>query len=194
MCYRILTAEYQEHIKTFSAFLGPHRSSRGRLNLILTVTVAANAKSFVNTVTTDSGELISCTAISDLVSGRPTLYPWITCEKITFLLEQESLDPDCSQCGDDCCANDLPRLQVGAVRVDLPPALLQVQQDHLLIHLQSTLNTDTHTHRNMSRLLLIKSQQNFTVQINILMFHLWTNKDFVYLHISCCSSYSIFNK
>lgn len=64
--------------------------------------------------------------------------------KITFLLEEEAFDPDCSQCGDERGSDDLPRLQVHAVRVDLPPALLQVQQDHLLIHLQGTLDTETH--------------------------------------------------
>lgn len=62
---------------------------------------------------------------------------------ITFLLEEEAFDPKCSQRGDDCCRDDLPRLQVGAVRVDMLPALLQIQQHHLLIHLQGTLNTKT---------------------------------------------------
>ncbi len=76
--------------------------------------------------------------------------------KITFLLEEEAFHPDCSQRGEDCGSDDLPRLQVHAAWVDLPPALLQIQQDHLLIHLQGTLDTHTQTHTctcyNMLRL------------------------------------------
>lgn len=62
---------------------------------------------------------------------------------ITFLLEEEAFDPDCTQCSDDCGSDDLPWLQVCTACVDLPSALLQVQQEHLLIHLQGTLDTQT---------------------------------------------------
>lgn len=63
--------------------------------------------------------------------------------QITFLLKEKSFNPDHSQCGEDCRSDDLPRLQVSAVGVDLSPALLHVQQDHLLVHLQGTLYKDT---------------------------------------------------
>lgn len=63
---------------------------------------------------------------------------------LTFLLKEESFNPYSTQCGNDGCCNDLQRLQVCTVRVDLTPALLQVQEDHLLVHLQSTLNTQAH--------------------------------------------------
>lgn len=75
---------------------------------------------------------------------------------LTFLLEEESFNPDRNQSGDDGCSDDLQRLQVCAVRVDLTPALIQVQEDHLLIHLQGTLHTQTHifnksgAHRTLS--------------------------------------------
>lgn len=61
------------------------------------------------------------------------------------MLEEESFNPDRNQGGDDGCSDDLQRLQVCAVCVDLTPALLQVQEDHLLIHLQGTLHVQTHT-------------------------------------------------
>lgn len=67
-----------------------------------------------------------------------------TCGTLTFLLEEESFNPDSAQCGDDGCRDDLQRLHVCAARVDLTPALFQVQEDHLLIHLQGTLNTQAH--------------------------------------------------
>lgn len=63
---------------------------------------------------------------------------------ITFFLEEEAFYPDRSQCGEDGGPNDLPRLQAFAVCVDLPSAILQVEQDHLLVHLQGTLDTNTH--------------------------------------------------
>lgn len=48
MYYRILSAEYHEHIKTFSAFLGPCVEIEQRLNLILTVAPAANVTANYN--------------------------------------------------------------------------------------------------------------------------------------------------
>lgn len=63
---------------------------------------------------------------------------------LTFLLKEEPFNPDSAQCGDDGCCDDLQRLQVCTVRVDLMSALLQVQEDHLLIHLPGTLNTQAH--------------------------------------------------
>lgn len=69
---------------------------------------------------------------------------WLHMWMLTFLLKEESFNPNSAQCGDDGCCDDLQRLQVGTVRVDLTPALLQVQEDHLLIHLQGTLNTQAH--------------------------------------------------
>lgn len=64
---------------------------------------------------------------------------------LTFLLEEESFNPDSAQCGDEGCCDDLQRLQACTVRVDLTPALFHVQEDHLLVHLQGTLNTQAHT-------------------------------------------------
>lgn len=64
---------------------------------------------------------------------------------LTFLLKEEPFHPDSAQRGGDGCCDDLQRLQVCTVRVDLTPALLQVEEDHLLIHLQGTLDTqETH--------------------------------------------------
>lgn len=82
--------------------------------------------------------------MSHLVPQQAYLTPMYHAWKITFLLEEEAFDPDRSQRGDDGRSDDLPRLQVHAVRVDPLPARLQVQQDHLLVHLQGTLDTDTH--------------------------------------------------
>ena len=64
--------------------------------------------------------------------------------KITFMLEEEAFDPDCSQRDDESGSDDLPWLQFRAAGVDLSPALLQVHQEHLLIHFQGTLDTRTH--------------------------------------------------
>lgn len=60
------------------------------------------------------------------------------------MLEEEAYDPECSQRGDESGSDDLPWLQFCAAGVDLSPALLQVQQEHLLIHFQGTLDTQTH--------------------------------------------------
>lgn len=60
---------------------------------------------------------------------------------ITFVLEEEAFQPDGSQGGDDGGPNDLPGFQALAPCVDLLPALLQVDQHHLLVHLQGTLDT-----------------------------------------------------
>lgn len=68
---------------------------------------------------------------------------------ITFVLEEEAFQPDGSQGGDDGGPNDLPGFQALAPCVDLLPALLQVDQHHLLVHLQGTL--DTHTKRTKTR-------------------------------------------
>lgn len=119
------------------------------------------SKSFVNMASTILGDclLISCVILSDLVPQQAYFLPMHHEWKITFWLEEEAFDPDCSQCGDHCGSDDLPRLQVRTVWVDLPPALLQVQQQHLLIHLQGTLDTQTHeciTH--MLRLLWVHNR------------------------------------
>lgn len=60
---------------------------------------------------------------------------------LTFLLKEESFNPDRNQSGDDGRSDDLQGLQVCTVHVDMTPTLLQVQEDHLLIHLQGTLYT-----------------------------------------------------
>lgn len=60
---------------------------------------------------------------------------------ITFVLEEEAFQPDGSQGGDDGGPNDLPGFQALTPCVDLLPALLQVDQHHLLVHLQGTLDT-----------------------------------------------------
>lgn len=64
---------------------------------------------------------------------------------ITFVLEEEAFQPDGSQGGDDRGPNDLPGFEAFAPHIDLPPALLQVDQHHLLVHLQGTLDMNTAT-------------------------------------------------
>lgn len=64
---------------------------------------------------------------------------------ITFVLEEEAFQPDSSQRGNDGGANDLPGFKAFALYINLPLALLQVDQHHLLVHLQGTLDKSTAT-------------------------------------------------
>lgn len=60
---------------------------------------------------------------------------------LTFILEEEAFQPNSSQGSDEGGPNDLPGFQALAPCVDLLPALLQIDQHHLLVHLQGTLDT-----------------------------------------------------
>lgn len=62
---------------------------------------------------------------------------------ITFVLEEEAFQPDGTQGGDDSGTNNLPGFQAFALCIDLPPAFFQVDQHHLLVHLQGTLDMRT---------------------------------------------------
>lgn len=96
-----------------------------------------DSKSFVNMAWPPC---VSTWFSSQQVYFLPMHHVW----NITFVLEEEAFDPDCSQRGDESGSDDLPWLQFCAAGVDLSPALLQVQQEHLLVHFQGTLDTQTH--------------------------------------------------
>lgn len=66
---------------------------------------------------------------------------------ITFILEEEAFQPDGTDGGDDGGSDDLPGFQAFALDIDLPPALLKVDQHHLLVHLQGTLDMSTATQK-----------------------------------------------
>ena len=55
------------------------------------------------------------------------------------MLEQKALGPDAAQRGERGEADDLPGLQVRTQAVHLRPALLHIQQQHLPVHVQGTL-------------------------------------------------------
>lgn len=89
---------------------------------------------------------------------------------ITFVLEEEAFQPDGSQGGDDGGPNDLPGFQALAPCVDLLPALLQVDQHHLLVHLQGTLDTHKKNKNTLQHWVLLISFMFYVTKKRLCIF------------------------